>query len=234
MCGRFAFFSPTDAVAALFDVEFPLAVEPHYNIAPTQYVVALRHAESKPDPTMSDSKPEPAMLRWGLVPAWAKDPVIGNRMINARRETVAEKPSFRAAFKRRRCVILADGFYEWQKTADGKVPHFISLKSSAPFPMAGLWERWGEGDARIETCTIITTAAGPVITPLHHRMPVILTPENALRWIDPATDPGVAGELLKEAHDENLRYWPVSRAVNNPAHQGAGLIESDESIEQDK
>lgn len=220
MCGRFAFFSPTEAVTGLFDTDFPLALEPRYNIAPSQYVVALRHGEA-------EKALEPAMLRWGLIPSWAKDSRIGNRMINARQETVAEKPSFRAAFKRRRCVILADGFYEWKKSAEGKTPYFISLESGAPFAMAGLWERWDDDGSPLETCTIITTAAGPVMTPLHHRMPVIFDPGQARRWVDPETDPKTGQALLENSGDAGLRYWSVSRTVNNPVNDDPGLIEPD-------
>ena len=134
MCGRFAFYSPSEAAAALFGVTESIEVQPRYNIAPTQFVAAIRANDS--------SYRELVMLRWGLVPFWAKDPSIGNRMINARAETVAEKPSFRAAYRDRRCLVLADGFYEWRKQDGGKTPYFISAANGQPFAFAALWENW--------------------------------------------------------------------------------------------
>jgi putative SOS response-associated peptidase YedK len=153
MCGRFAFYSPSEATAALFGATSSVEAEPRYNIAPTQFIAAVRQDEQ--------DKPELVMLRWGLVPFWAKDPSIGNRMINARAETVAEKPSFRNAYKKRRCLVLADGFYEWRKEGDTKTPYFISLADGSPFAFAGLWENWNskESDESLQTTAIITTAA---------------------------------------------------------------------------
>ena len=138
MCGRFAFYSPAEATAALFGVAEMPQLKPRYNIAPTQDIAAIR--------INAEESREVALLRWGLIPFWAKDPSIGNRMINARAETVAEKPSFRAAYRKRRCLILADGFYEWRKESDGKTPYYISLASGEPFAFAGLWERWRAPD----------------------------------------------------------------------------------------
>ncbi len=168
MCGRFAFYSPSEAAAALFGVSASTEVQPRYNIAPTQYIAAIRNG--------SEGR-ELAMLRWGLVPSWAKDPSIGNRMINARAETVAEKPSYRAAFRHRRCVVLADGFYEWRRESDAKTPYFISLASGEPFALAGLWENWSDKSSgeSLQTTTLITTAANAFMLPLHHRMPLVLT-----------------------------------------------------------
>jgi len=214
MCGRFAFYSPSEATAALFGVSGSLDVEPRYNIAPTQYVAAIRNAE--------DDERELALLRWGLVPFWAKDPAIGNRMINARAETVAEKPAFRAAYRRRRCLVLADGFYEWHKEETGKTPYYITLASEQPFAFAGLWEDWQskESDESIQSATLITAAANEFMTTLHHRMPVILEPATANRWL--AGD----DELIDYAiqHSPRLKAWPVDRSVNNPRHEGESLI----------
>lgn len=222
MCGRFAFYSPREAVSDLFDVEFPLALEPRFNIAPTQYVVTLRQSKDVSD----NYSAEPALLRWGLVPSWARDPRIGNRMINARSETVDKKPAYRAAFKRRRCVILADGFYEWRRTDDGKTPFYISGKNQEPFAMAGLWERWGGEESIVETCTIITTVANRSISSLHDRMPVILTAAKMRKWIDPATDSReTLLRLLAPADEDFLQFWEVSRSVNNARNEGADLIE---------
>ena len=151
MCGRFAFYSPAEATAALFGVNDAKPVEARYNIAPTQQVLAV--CDDRGD---RRSK----LLRWGLVPSWSKDPGMGSRMINARSETAAEKPSFRSAFRHRRCLILADGYYEWKKTGTRKQPFYIRMQDERPFAMAGLWESWqGDGERRLDTCTILTTAA---------------------------------------------------------------------------
>jgi len=221
MCGRFAFFSPAEAVAGLFGVEFPFALRPRYNIAPGSVIVTLRAGPR--------GSPEPALLRWGLVPSWAKDAAIGNRLSNARVETAHQKPSFRAAFKRRRCVILADGFYEWRVRADGKVPYFIARGDGRPMAMAGLWEHWaGPGGEPLETCTILTTAANELIAPLHARMPVVLAPPAVGRWLGPEADAApVAHAALRAADNDRLAFRPVSRAVNDPRHDGPALIEPD-------
>lgn len=215
MCGRFAFYSPSEATAALFDASSPTEVIPRYNIAPTQFIAAVRNDEQ--------DAPELAMLRWGLVPFWAKDPSIGNRMINARAETVAEKPSFRNAYKNRRCLILADGFYEWRKEGDGKTPYFISLTDGSPFAFAGLWENWNskESDESLQTTAIITTAASDFMAQLHQRMPVVLRPGQAGRWLDGDKD------LLSEVIDNSpaFRAWPVDRKVNNARNEDAALID---------
>ncbi|MGB5257609.1 MAG: SOS response-associated peptidase, partial [Woeseiaceae bacterium] len=162
MCGRFAFYSPAEAAAALFGVSTTIQLKPRYNIAPTQDIAAIREA---------GSERELVMLRWGLVPFWAKDPSIGNRMINARAETVAEKPSYRAAFRHRRCVVLADGFYEWRRENDAKTPYYISLASGEPLGLAGLWENWTDKETgeSLQTTTLITTEANEFMQPLHHR-----------------------------------------------------------------
>lgn len=216
MCGRFAFFSPREAVQELFGVECPGELEPRYNIAPTQPVAALRAGEA--------ATPEFAMLRWGLVPGWAKDPAIGNRLINARLETAADKPAFRTAFRRRRCAVLADGFYEWQVQPDGpKQPWFITTAGGGPFLMAGLWEHWDKGAAPMQSCTLLTTEATGDMRQVHGRMPVIL-PRQALEpWLTAAGSDG-ALEVLDSLGNIELRMQPVSRAVNSPAHEGADLI----------
>ena len=215
MCGRFAFYSPSEATAALFGATSTTAVEPRYNIAPTQFIAAVRRDEQ--------DTPELVMLRWGLVPFWAKDPSIGNRMINARAETVAEKPSFRNAYKTRRCLVLADGFYEWRKEGDIKTPYFISLADGSSFAFAGLWENWSskESDESLQTATIITTAASDFMATLHQRMPVVMRPEQAGRWLDGDT------KLLSEVidHAPAFRAWPVDRKVNNARNEGADLID---------
>lgn len=215
MCGRFAFYSPSEATAALFGASGSIDLQPRYNIAPTQDIAAIREGESGRELTT---------LRWGLVPFWAKDPSIGNRMINARAETVAEKPSFRAAFRRRRCLVLADGFYEWRKEESGKTPYLISLASGEPFALAGLWEHWQakESDETIDSATLITTQANAFMQQLHHRMPVILEPTTAERWL--AGDDQVLDEIVEAA--PRLRAWPVNRRVNNARNEGEELIEA--------
>ncbi|MGH8194972.1 MAG: SOS response-associated peptidase [Woeseiaceae bacterium] len=215
MCGRFAFYSAAEATAALFGADAPLPVEPRYNIAPTQYIASLRQSEA--------GAIELTLLRWGLVPFWAKDPSIGNRMINARVETLAGKPAFRDAFQKRRCLILADGFYEWRKEPHGKTPFFISLASGQPFAFAGLWEAWRDRESgeSLQTATVVTTAAHGLMAELHDRMPVVLEPPAGQRWLE-----GPAG-LLDEvtASVPPLRAWPVDTRVNNARNEGAELIE---------
>lgn len=215
MCGRFAFYSPSEATAALFGVTTSTEVAPRYNIAPTQFIAAVRRDEQ--------NTPELAMLRWGLVPFWAKDPSIGNRMINARSETVAEKPSFRSAYRKRRCLILADGFYEWRKAADGKTPYFISGADGSPFAFAGLWESWSskDSDESLETTAIITAAASDFMAQLHQRMPVVIHPDLADRWLD--GDPELLTEVIENSPE--FQAWPVDRRVNNARNEGAELID---------
>jgi putative SOS response-associated peptidase YedK len=214
MCGRFAFYSPAEAAAALFGVSASLPVEPRYNIAPTQNIAVIRN-----DP---EGERELVMLRWGLVPFWAKDPSIGNRMINARAETVAEKPSYRNAYRHRRCIVLADGFYEWLRRGDVKTPYFISLASGQPFALAGLWENWtdkGTGES-LQTTTLITTDANDFMAQLHHRMPVVLEAKTATDWLAGSND------LLDDvgAITPPLQAWPVDRRVNNARNEGEDLV----------
>ena len=215
MCGRFAFYSPAEATAALFGAKTSVGLDPHYNIAPTQDIAAVR--------VSAKGERELVMLRWGLVPFWAKDPSIGNRMINARAETVAEKPAYRAAYKHRRCLVLADGFYEWQRGNDGKRPFYISLASGEPFALAGLWEQWKDkrSDDVLQTATLITMEANDFMAPLHHRMPVVLQPETADEWLAGSND------LLDSVAERipDLQAWPVDKRVNNARNEGADLID---------
>lgn len=215
MCGRFAFYSPAEATAALFGVNDSLPVEPRFNIAPTQYIAAIRN--------IADDA-ELVMLRWGLIPFWAKDPSIGNRMINARAETVAEKPAYRAAYRKRRAIVLLDGFYEWQRDGAVKTPYYISLASGGPFALAGLWEQWDDKESgeSIQSATLITTAANEFMQSLHHRMPMILKPEGASRWL--AGDTAMIETATQDSPP--LQAWPVSREVNNARNQGEQLIEA--------
>jgi putative SOS response-associated peptidase YedK len=216
MCGRFSLNQTGDALAEVFHLTTVPPVTPRYNIAPTQPVATL--VATREDPT-----PHFHWLRWGLIPSWAKDPTIGNRLINARAETVVEKPSFRAAFKRRRGLILADGFYEWQRQADSKVkqPYYIFLKDHQPFAFAGLWEHWTDptSGGELETCVILTTTPNPLMEPIHDRMPVILSPEDYDRWLDPNYyQPSGLQAMLRPYETEAMECYPVSTVVNQPQH----------------
>ena len=214
MCGRFTLTAKPQAVAEAFGLDpVPEELAPRFNIAPSQAVAAVPNL----DPRHLD------WLRWGLVPSWAKDPAIGNRMINARAEGVADKPSFRSAFRRRRCLVLADGFYEWKRDGKRKVPMYIRMKSQAPFALAGLWETWKPKDdasgAPLRTCAIITTAPNEALAEIHDRMPVILPPDAYDLWLDPG-DPGreaLAG-LLRPYPAAQMEAYAVSTMVNAPAN----------------
>jgi putative SOS response-associated peptidase YedK len=217
MCGRYTLKTPADVLAERFDLdEYPSSLTPNYNIAPTQEVAAV---------VEEDEKRKLELFRWGLVPSWAKDPAIGNKMINARAETVSEKPSFRSAFKKRRCLIVADGFYEWQKSDNGKQPFYIRMKDSSPFAFAGLWESWDKGE-EIRSCSIITTDANDLMNEIHHRMPVILPPENYGVWLDPDFDEKEAlSDLLRPYPSEEMKAYAVSRRVNRPSNNEPSVIE---------
>jgi putative SOS response-associated peptidase YedK len=218
MCGRYTITRPADLVREL-GVETSHELAPRYNVAPTQNLPVVRAGAS-------GSPRELAVMRWGLIPSWAKDPKIGNRMINARSETAAEKPSFRNAMKRRRCLILADGFYEWAKEGGAKQPYHIHLAGHRPFVFAGLWERWSKGEEPIESFTILTTAANDTIRPLHDRMPVILGKQDHDLWLDPAVgDKALLAPLLKPYANEEIEFHPVSRMVNNPRNDVPQCVE---------
>jgi putative SOS response-associated peptidase YedK len=220
MCGRYAFFSPAEAVRRTFALDEVPELEPRYNIAPTQDVPAVRSGD--------EGRRAFAMLHWGLVPKWASGRAVGSRMINARAETLAEKPSFRNAFRWRRCLVLADGWYEWQAAAGGKRPWFIRMKDVRPFAFAGLWERWQDssGGSTLESCAIVTTDASTSISKIHDRMPVVLAEAHWDRWLDTAfSDTDTLSGLLCPFDAQALEAWPVSRQVNAPRNQGPALIE---------
>jgi putative SOS response-associated peptidase YedK len=223
MCGRFAFYSPHEAVVRLFGVtDLALDLKPRWNIAPTTPVPAVRVLPDDP------AARRLALLYWGLVPSWAKDRGIGAKLNNARGETLREKPSFRNAYKRRRCLVLADGYYEWQRTTAAKQPYYIQLSSLEPFAMAGLWEAWRDpaNGEPLESCTLVTTSPVASIAHIHDRMPVILAPAHYAEWLDPGND---AVERLDRllAPDESIAMTarPVGRLVNNARNEGAALIE---------
>ena len=213
MCGRYSLSTPGDIVAELFGLTDLPDLVPRWNIAPTQQSAVVRADEG--------GARRLDLLRWGLVPGWAKDAAIGARMINARSETAAEKPSFRTALRRRRCLVLADGFYEWQRTPDGKVPTRVQRRDGAPFALAGLWERWtrGPGPEPLETFTILTTAPNALLRPIHDRMPVILGRQDHALWLDSSvTEPAAVRELLAPCPPNDFEAFAVSRHVNSPRH----------------
>lgn len=218
MCGRFALIVDASVLAGVFDVDPPRQLTPRFNIAPTQPVPIIRSTR--------EGSRECSMVRWGLVPSWAKDERIGARMINARGETVGEKPSFRSAAKTRRCLIPADGFYEWARTPEGKQPHFIHFADGRTFAFAGLWERWQKGDSGpLDTCTIITTRPNELIAPLHDRMPVILPSDRHAEWLEPAPlAPELLQELLSPHPPGDMEAYPVSTFVSNPRNEGPECI----------
>ncbi len=218
MCGRFTLRTPAAELTKFFHFLRESKLTPRYNIAPTQPVLAVR---------AGDDGREAGFLKWGLIPKWAKDPSIGARMINARAETVAEKTSFRAAFKRRRCLIPADGFYEWKRVGKVKQPYLITLHNERPFAFAGLWERWqGIDGAAVDSCTIITTEANVTTRQLHNRMPVILHKENYDHWLNPKlTDQqNILSLLIPYSHAE-MQIYPVNTVVNNPRNDVPVCVE---------
>ena len=221
MCGRFSLSSDPKALAEQFSLRLdslpPLA--PRYNIAPTQPVVAVKARNVQ-------GERELVILQWGLVPSWAKDPAMGSRMINARAETVTEKPSFRTAFKRRRCLLPADGFFEWAKTEKGKQPYHVRRGDGAPFAMAGLWEQWiGADGSEIISCAILTTAANSQMKAIHHRMPVLIFPDEYSLWLDLEERKSPERlSLLASREWEGMEAVPVSTYVNNARNEGSGCI----------
>ena len=214
MCGRYSITTPIEALARLFRLDGPLVnLAPRYNVAPSQTVPVIR-----PKPDDGGEGRALAMLRWGLVPSWAKDPAIGTRMINARAEMAAEKPAFRAAMRARRCLVPADGFYEWRKLGKAKQPYLIRLADGGPFAFAGLWERWqGPDGALVESCAILTTTANPLCAPIHPRMPVILAPADHAAWLDIAgRDAAALGPLLRPYPAAGMVAYPLTSHVNSP------------------
>ncbi|MBU2643908.1 SOS response-associated peptidase [bacterium] len=216
MCGRFALTMELSELQAAFPwIDFGSGYTPRYNIAPSQDIL-----------TFPNTMPGKAgWFRWGLIPPWAKDVKIGYQLINARGETVAEKPSFRNAFRNRRCLIPADGFYEWKKEGATKTPYCIRMTSARPFAFAGLWEQWGSDSETLFSCTIITTDANTVVNPIHHRMPVILSPSDYEAWLDPEfQDDKTLTRLLTPFQAEKMTAFPISKQINNPRNEGPGTV----------
>ncbi len=216
MCGRFTLTIEGQEIEARFGVYVPMGYKPRYNIAPTQGILAL----------LNEGGRRLENLRWGLVPSWAKDPKIGNKLINARAETLFEKPSFRDAVKKRRCLIIADGFYEWRQTPK-RVPVYVRLKSREPFGFAGLWDMWSSPEGQtLKTCTIVTTEPNELLRPIHDRIPVIVPRELEELWLDPS--PKTSEELarvLRPYRAEELELFAVSSLVNSPANDRPECVE---------
>lgn len=226
MCGRFTLATPAEEWAQLFRLDVVPDVAPRYNIAPTQDVAVVRappglaqHPGLQLAPEGAELPHEVAMVRWGLVPYWAKKPGNGPLLINARCETVADKPSFRDSFRERRCLVVADGFYEWHAAGRAKQPYWIGLADHRPFAFAGLWDRWASADGEaLESCTILTTHANEALRPLHDRMPVIVDPVHYDTWLDPNTIPWELEPLLTAHPPDDVDFFPVSTRVNYVAN----------------
>ncbi len=221
MCGRYTLSSSSDEIALLFDLSDLPQVLPRYNVAPTQEAAVVRVA--------APGAPRQLVpLRWGLIPYWAKEASIGNKLINARAETVTEKPSFKWSFKKKRCLIPASGFFEWKKEGKAKQPYLIHRQDGKPFAFAGLWSTWVDrerGGEPVETFTILTTDANDLMRPLHNRMPVIVDPGNFDLWLDPKTDDAALLQpLLVPYAGEGFEAFPVSRNVNSPANDAADCV----------
>ena len=218
MCGRYTLASPTERLAEEFGVDASsIELSPNYNVAPTQGVAAVLE---------EGGQRRLEVLRWGLIPPWADDPGIGSRMINARSETAPGKPSFRRAFRERRCLIPADGFYEWQRTNGAKQPYYIHMEDGRPFAFAGLWESWSKGgEGEVRTCTILTTGANALVGEIHERMPVILAHDAYDVWLDPDSERDELTGLLAPYPEDEMEAYPVSRFVNSPSNNDPRCIE---------
>ena len=215
MCGRYALNSPVEALEAQFEAEARILLQPRYNIAPTTPVPVVRNG---------GAGRILAFHLWGLVPSWSKDPAMGARLANARGETVADKPSFRGPFRRNRCIIPADAFYEW-RAGTPKQPHCIRATQGGLLAFAGLWDRWQGPEGELDTCTIITTAANAAMAPIHDRMPVLLAPADYRAWLDPGTRREELLALLRPSPEAWLEIHPVGPRVGNVRNDDPGLME---------
>lgn len=217
MCGRYSLTQPIKTLKEHFKaIAVALEHDARYNIAPSQPVPIVLNGEQER---------EIHTLRWGLIPSWSKDPAMGNRLINARAETVHEKPSFRSSFKKRRCLVPADGFYEWQVRGEGKIPNYIRMRTGGLFAFAGLWSEWDSGKEILRTFTIITTSANRNLESIHHRMPVILLPDQYDDWTASETSADHLRELLKPLGEGLLDHYEISKTVNSPKNDNAECIQ---------
>ncbi|MDP1419486.1 SOS response-associated peptidase [Peribacillus simplex] len=220
MCGRFTLFTDIEEIKERFDIQgsFDGEYQFSYNIAPSQSVLSVIN---------DGARNRLGYLRWGLIPFWAKDEKEGYKMINARAETIAEKASFKNAYKKKRCLIIADSFYEWKKTPERKIPMRIKLKNHAPFGMAGLWESWKSSEGiSIYSCSVITTVPNELMTSIHDRMPVILKPEDEKDWLNPSiNDPAYLQQYLKSFDSEQMEAFEVSTDVNSTKNNSPNLIQ---------
>ena len=222
MCGRYTLKTSAAELADYFCLHLEPDWSPRYNIAPSQYVPVLVARAPAAAPLWRS-------MVWGLVPSWAKDPTVGGRLINARSETARDKPAFRTALRRRRCVLPADGFYEWMRTPGGKQPYYIARRDCAPFGLAGLWETWQSPDGtEIDSCTILTTVANTVVAPIHHRMPVMLSRGACRSWMDPSVeDSKQVTALLSGFLAMDLIHRVVGRTVNRVSNDSPQCLEAD-------
>lgn len=216
MCGRFNLLASPEQVKAEFQLEQLVEYATSYNISPGQPILNITQLE--------DNSFQAAYTHWGLIPSWSKDRKISAHLINARAETLSEKPSFRGAYKKRRCLIPATGFYEWHKTGDGKQAYHICREDQQPFAFAGLWEYWEHDTETLYSCTIITTAANALMQPIHERMPVIIAKPHFQKWLDSHQSPAILQSLLAEDAYASMQLKPVSAWVNNPQHDGPNCL----------
>jgi putative SOS response-associated peptidase YedK len=221
MCGRFNLTATPEKVKEAFNLPSLFDFESDYNITPGQDILAIVPSDEKMDGNQSN---QAVQLYWGLIPGWSKDRKISHRLINARAETIAEKPSFRSAFMKRRCLIPVTGFYEWQQTGQGKQAYLITRPDQDVFAFAGLWEHWEQGGETVYSCTIITTSANRLMQPIHSRMPVILDPQNYVNWLDKQYKKDDLLALLARDAYSAMDTFPVSNWVNNPRHNDVRCI----------
>jgi putative SOS response-associated peptidase YedK len=218
VCGRYALHADAERLVRIFELsQLPRDLVPRYNVAPTQQVAVVR--------AVPGGGRELVGMRWGLVPSWSDGPGTGPPMINARAETARDRPAFRSALTRRRCLVPADGFYEWKRLGRRSLPHYVHPPGDGPFALAGLWERWEKAGKAVLSCTILTTAPNAAVAPIHDRMPVVLAPRDFALWLDPAVpDPEAVGPLLVPCPPEWTVVEPVGPAVNDPRREGPELI----------
>ena len=218
MCGRFSLHSNAHVVSLQFGLAQVPEYAPRYNVAPGTPILAVRAGER--------GVRRGVLMQWGLIPSWARDPAIGSRLVNARAEHIADKSAFRNALRHRRCIIPADGFYEWRTTGDRRQPYFVCPRDNVLFGLAGLYEHWKGPEGLIGSCTVITTQSNALMQPLHDRMPAILDAADYAHWLDPDNpDPVALLDILRPSPPERMTAYPVSTRVNNVRHDDAELIE---------